>query len=1318
MIFFVFHAFNCVLRSLVIQLTISSLLLYAGHSIHPLLEIHSIVSHSSFGYHSIGPSFLNHSIDSIIFLHSIDSSIMPVVTRSMAKSVILLDSTVPASSLVTQDQLVSPSSLLSCFECGSDLPSSLVFQIPKISKFRNFKRNQCSSLHFQHHNFHSVSSCNMEPDGVDCSTGPCSNSTMSTQDEIMKMLNAISQQMVQNYQDIQARLDNTELRLSQEIHRISLDQEDFKRETRHDIESIIAGNLSVPVTSTTDPQVPTPTTTSQPDPVLSSSSSNALLATTSSSTSSYSSSTADFQLQMMTMLTETFSKLSTVISDKGSESKGDWPKFSGETKTFRSWYLAILAQLSISPWLELYDTSINDVVQTTNNSTLNGKLYAKLLTCLESQVLQHMVSRKHIRGNGLFLLKELVQTYKPRNVPEVVAAKTGEFWSHTKRAPHETVDAYYNRFHDLLDDLTDADEPISTKAAIRHFIFTLGAEFAPIQNNFRIGLLPVEWQTQDWPSLLALCRDYSNSVNPQGLLKKESSNDGGMSQADRAAWHKKVKQWFSNPTKYKSEMAAAQKLHNGKCLYHLTKSHATQDCYIKKDCEKSVQDRKDGDTKPSATGHLRHITEQDTENDAIEPEDMSDAMPIATGNDTNEDDLYYFARMSNHYLRLVKSGNGSSSTARHLLDYPIIADSGANFHMFKEPEFFLDMKPFEGSVILGDGTTKLPIQGIGTVSLTIDNHSLIIPDVRFVPTLSESVYSLLQHIRQPNHGLQSSFETGLHISFPGFSTAAIIGPHDIYLNAKPTNTSTGESSYSSSLHSTVDAFPSVCRHILQETSNDVSDPKDLDNLLKSLRQYYDSVRTKRQHNLQVPAGFRPTSQLQQMFHNFTPPRKARSEESGNITDNTDHPIQLLSHLSVTNEISPALASIDVDNISIDQDKASPSPTTDASSGVQVPILRCVDKMSLPLPSRLTVTEDFIRASVGFRRIDSIKQHLSTLYQDTISIDSLPPDAVMDLGDCATLRKSPRNTTPVPRPSTYGDVIHMDIVFGPDVSVGNIHYGLIFTDRYSRMTYIYPLQNLTFDIKKQLEAFFAHLGFSPKRLISDFDTKLIGGQAREYLNALKIHVNAAPAYRQDKNGLVERHWQTLVAMARNWLASAELPASFWFYAVRRASEVCNYFPTKLPCGTWSTPLELAHNIKPDLRLLFKPFSVAAVRRERQEDKHLKKFEPQSTSMILLGRCPNSSGLQFYNPRNGTFVSSIDYKIQPNVTCGAHFGYKYQPGLFIYRLDESTSIFAPKFALESTVLVHTHSPPSRATVIGIPTYDYLYRKLQRWLNLGVY
>ena len=91
----------------------------------------------------------------------------------------------------------------------------------------------------------------------------------------------------------------------------------------------------------------------------------------------------------------------------------------------------------------------------------------------------------------------------------------------------------------------------------------------------------------------------------------------------------------------------------------------------------------------------------------------------------------------------------------------------------------------------------------------------------------------------------------------------------------------------------------------------------------------------------------------------------------------------------------------------------------------------------------------------------------------------------------------------------------------------------------------------------------------------------------------MHVNAVPAYCQDKNGLAKCHWQTIIAMARNWLPSAELPGTFWFFAVKRAAKICNYFPIKLDCGTWTTPLKLAHNVKPDLRVLFKLFSVAAV-----------------------------------------------------------------------------------------------------------------------------
>jgi hypothetical protein len=113
----------------------------------------------------------------------------------------------------------------------------------------------------------------------------------------------------------------------------------------------------------------------------------------------------------------------------------------------------------------------------------------------------------------------------------------------------------------------------------------------------------------------------------------------------------------------------------------------------------------------------------------------------------------------------------------------------------------------------------------------------------------------------------------------------------------------------------------------------------------------------------------------------------------------------------------------------------------------------VDKVSTSLPSRLTLTEDYIQASVGFRRVDTLKSHLHDLYQDSVVLDSLPPDAVLDMGDLAMLCKTPCNTHPVPRPSSLGDVIHMDIVFGPDVSLGNIHYGLMFSDRATRMTFI-------------------------------------------------------------------------------------------------------------------------------------------------------------------------------------------------------------------------------------------------------------------------
>jgi hypothetical protein len=128
-------------------------------------------------------------------------------------------------------------------------------------------------------------------------------------------------------------------------------------------------------------------------------------------------SSAYFQNQMLALLNDTFSKLTTVITDsssvKSSETKSEWIKFAGDPKKFRPWYLAVMAQISIAPWQDLYDSTSNSVVKVTANTALNGKLYAKVIGALEGSALHHVLARKHLCATGILLLQELHQIYNP-----------------------------------------------------------------------------------------------------------------------------------------------------------------------------------------------------------------------------------------------------------------------------------------------------------------------------------------------------------------------------------------------------------------------------------------------------------------------------------------------------------------------------------------------------------------------------------------------------------------------------------------------------------------------------------------------------------------------------------------------------------------------------------------------------------------------------------------------------------------------------------------------------------------------------------------
>jgi len=147
-------------------------------------------------------------------------------------------------------------------------------------------------------------------------------------------------------------------------------------------------------------------------------------------------------------------------------------------------------------------------------------------------------------------------------------------------------------------------------------------------------------------SSIIMLRFY-NSINPKGLSSVGNSGNNSISNTDHHAPHKKVNMWFSFPSKYWKEIEAEQKQYPGLCLYHLTKSHTTEVCSVRKEYTKAQENKKDLNTN-SATkvmGQLRNIKKEMFE-DAVSEEDDVQA---DCSNDTKEDDLHYFSRLTNHY---------------------------------------------------------------------------------------------------------------------------------------------------------------------------------------------------------------------------------------------------------------------------------------------------------------------------------------------------------------------------------------------------------------------------------------------------------------------------------------------------------------------------------------------------------------------------------------------------------------------------------------------------------------------------------------------
>ena len=316
----------------------------------------------------------------------------------------------------------------------------------------------------------------------------------------------------------------------------------------------------------------------------------------------------------------------------------------------------------------------------------------------------------------------------------------------------------------------------------------------------------------------------------------------------------------------------------------------------------------------------------------------------------------------------------------------------------------------------------------------------------------------------------------------------------------------------------------------------------------------------------------------------------------------------------------------------------------------------VEKLNSSTPNHIQFSRDFVAQATGYHKSNMLLKYFEIVAKDTVSIEKPEKSEIPIDGEVPTLRSSKRNKVPSKLPKNFSDVWHMDIVYGPCTAIGGIKYALLLIDKKTRKCYIYGLKNMKTSIKSALQKFVNDVQVKPKLIRTDFDNRLMGGAARTYLEEQKIRVEAAPPKRQHQNGLVERRWQSILTMARNWLRNELLPSTFWFFAIKRGCEIMNILPTKHEKGKISTPFENVHNEKVDYRQLFPIFKKAYVKTEKRTGgKHKNSYYTHTIKAICVGTCPDSDSLLFIiQPPNKSFLLQMDivltfvYQLDLNLT----------------------------------------------------------------------
>ena len=142
-----------------------------------------------------------------------------------------------------------------------------------------------------------------------------------------------------------------------------------------------------------------------------------------------------------------------------------------------------------------------------------------------------------------------------------------------------------------------------------------------------------------------------------------------------------------------------------------------------------------------------------------------------------------------------------------------------------------------------------------------------------------------------------------------------------------------------------------------------------------------------------------------------------------------------------------------------------------------------------------------------------------------------PSTIVSFADIV----NPPTGKPIKKRCQCLDKVHTYIVIGECVALVGHRYDPLLVYFVTRYCWIYGMSSLSStSITSALEIFNSESGQLTKRFHSDFDRKMIGGNALFWILANGSNIIAAPAGRQSSNGLSELTWNTLIQIARAYI----------------------------------------------------------------------------------------------------------------------------------------------------------------------------------------